>query len=113
MKGHVMTLSLNEYQKRANTTAIYPQATAFPYLATGLASEAGEVAGLVSKGIRGDNAGMVPDAALIKELGDVLWFVAQFATEMDIDLDEIAEKNLAKLEDRQKRGVIRGSGDDR
>ena len=113
MKGHVMTLSLNEYQKRANTTAIYPQATAFPYLATGLASEAGEVAGLVSKGIRGDHMGMVSHVDLMKELGDVLWFVAQFATEMDIDLDEIAEKNLAKLEDRQKRGVIRGSGDDR
>ena len=108
-----MTLSLNEYQKRANTTAIYPQATAFPYLATGLASEAGEVAGLVSKGIRGDHMGMVSHVDLMKELGDVLWFVAQFATEMDIDLDEIAEKNLAKLEDRQKRGVIRGSGDDR
>ena len=93
-----MTLSLNEYQKRANTTAIYPQATAFPYLATGLASEAGEVAGLVSKGIRGDHMGMVSHVDLMKELGDVLWFVAQFATEMDIDLDEIAEKNLAKLE---------------
>ena len=57
--------------------------------------------------------GMVSHVDLMKELGDVLWFVAQFATEMDIDLDEIAEKNLAKLEDRQKRGVIRGSGDDR
>ena len=113
MKGHVMTLSLNEYQKRANTTAIYPQATAFPYLATGLASEAGEVAGLVSKGIRGDHMGMVSHVDLMKELGDVLWFVAQFATEMDIDLDEIAVQNLWKLEDRQKRGVIRGSGDDR
>ena len=108
-----MTLSLNDYQKRAKKTAIYPQATAFPYLATGLASEAGEVAGLISKGIRGDHMGMVSHVDLMKELGDVLWFVAQFATEMDIDLDEIAEKNLAKLEDRQKRGVIRGSGDDR
>mgnify|MGYP004190122499 CR=1 FL=1 len=47
----IMTLSFNNYQKRANTTAQYPQVYAFPYLATGLASEAGEVAGLVSKGI--------------------------------------------------------------
>ena len=108
-----MTLSLNEYQKRANTTAIYPQATAFPYLATGLASEAGEVAGLVSKGIRGDHMGMVSHVDLMKELGDVLWFVAQFATEMDIDLDDIAVQNLWKLEDRQKRGTLRGSGDNR
>ncbi len=108
-----MTLSLNEYQKRANTTAQYPQVYAFPYLATGLESEAGAVAGLISKGIRGDHMGMVPDAALIKELGDVLWFVAQMATELDIEFEEVAEKNLAKLEDRQKRGVIKGSGDNR
>ena len=106
-------MDFNEYQKRANTTAQYPQVYAFPYLATGLASEAGEVAGLISKGIRGDHMGMVPDEPLIKELGDVLWFVAQMATELEVDLEELAERNLAKLEDRQKRGVIKGSGDNR
>ena len=116
-----MTLSLNEYQKRAKATAVYPEAQAFPYLATGLASEAGEVAGLVSKGIRGDKltgnltvfTGKVAYVDLIKELGDVLWFVSQFATELGVDLEEIAEINLAKLGDRQKRGVIKGSGDNR
>ena len=106
-------MTFDEYQKRADKTAIYPPEKGFEYLATGLAAEAGEVAGLISKGIRGDHMGMVPDAALIKELGDVLWFVAQMATELDIEFEEIAEKNLAKLEDRQKRGVIKGSGDNR
>ena len=106
-------MTFDEYQKRADKTAIYPPEKGFEYLATGLAAEAGEVAGLISKGIRGDHMGMVSHVDLMKELGDVLWFVAQFATEMDIDLDEIAVQNLWKLEDRQKRGVIRGSGDDR
>ena len=108
-----MTLSLNDYQKRAKKTAIYPQATAFPYLATGLASEAGEVAGLVSKGIRGDNYGTVPEEELVKELGDVLWFVAQMATELKVDLEYVAETNIKKLTSRAKRGKIKGSGDNR
>ena len=106
-------MTLNEYQKRANTTAQYPQVHAFPYLATGLASEAGEVAGLVSKGIRGDNGGAVPNYELVKELGDVLWFVAQMATELKVDLEYVAETNIKKLTSRAKRGKIKGSGDNR
>ena len=109
----MMTLSFNEYQKRADKTAVYPPEKGFEYLATGIAAEAGEVAGLISKGIRGDNLGMVAEDDLVKEIGDVLWFVAQLASHMDIDLEEVAEKNLAKLEDRQKLGVIKVSGDDR
>ncbi len=52
-------------------------------------------------------------AAMAKELGDVLWYVAQLASELDLDLDEIAEANLEKLLSRQRRGVLSGSGDDR
>ncbi len=48
-----------------------------------------------------------------KELGDVLWYVAQLASELDLDLDEIARENLEKLLSRQQRGVLSGSGDDR
>jgi NTP pyrophosphatase (non-canonical NTP hydrolase) len=48
-----------------------------------------------------------------KELGDVLWYVAQLATELDLDLDEIAQENLDKLRSRQRRGVLSGSGDER
>ena len=50
---------------------------------------------------------------MAKELGDVLWYVAQLATELDLDLDEIAARNLEKLLSRQRRGVLSGSGDDR
>ncbi len=51
--------------------------------------------------------------AMSKELGDVLWYVAQLATELDLDLEEIAQQNLEKLLSRQRRGVLSGSGDDR
>jgi len=48
-----------------------------------------------------------------KELGDVLWYVAQLASELGLELDEIAAQNLEKLFSRQERGVLSGSGDDR
>lgn len=67
------------------------------------------------KAIR-DEDGTVSDerkAAMSKELGDVLWYVAQLATELGLDLDRIAEENLDKLLSRQRRGVLSGSGDDR
>jgi NTP pyrophosphatase (non-canonical NTP hydrolase) len=51
--------------------------------------------------------------ALARELGDVLWYLSQLATEADLDLETIAEDNLEKLLSRQERGVLRGSGDDR
>jgi NTP pyrophosphatase (non-canonical NTP hydrolase) len=47
------------------------------------------------------------------ELGDVLWYVSQLATELNLSLDEIAEANLAKLASRVARDVIAGSGDRR
>ena len=51
--------------------------------------------------------------ALKAELGDVLWYLAQVATELDLTMDEIAEYNIAKLYDRLERGKIRGDGDNR
>jgi NTP pyrophosphatase (non-canonical NTP hydrolase) len=63
-----------------------------------------------------DDAGRVSLArrvALARELGDVLWYVAALASELQLDLDEIAETNLEKLLSRQRRGALTGSGDER
>ncbi|HWX87432.1 MAG TPA: MazG nucleotide pyrophosphohydrolase domain-containing protein, partial [Solirubrobacteraceae bacterium] len=63
-----------------------------------------------------DDGGKISDerrAAMAKELGDVLWYVAQLASELDLSLEEIAKQNLEKLFSRQARGVLSGSGDDR
>jgi NTP pyrophosphatase (non-canonical NTP hydrolase) len=108
-------VELSEYQQLSRRTAEYPREAWLAYPALGLAGEAGEVAEHAKKAIR-DDGGMVTDerrAAMRKELGDVLWYVAQLASELGLELDDIAEANLAKLLSRQRRGVLSGSGDER
>jgi NTP pyrophosphatase (non-canonical NTP hydrolase) len=108
-------VELSDYQQRSRRTAHYPRAAWLTYPALGLAGEAGEVAEHVKKAIRDDGATITPErkAALARELGDVLWYVSQLATELELDLGEIADENLDKLLSRQRRGVLSGSGDDR
>ena len=108
-------MELSEYQRRSRSTAEYPRKAWLAYPALGLAGEAGEVAEHAKKAIR-DDGGKVSDerrSAMAKELGDVLWYLAQLTSELDLDLDQIAEANLEKLLSRQRRGVLSGSGDDR
>jgi NTP pyrophosphatase (non-canonical NTP hydrolase) len=108
-------MDLSEYQRLSRRTAEYPREAWLAYPALGLAGEAGEVAEHAKKAIR-DDGGQVSDerrAAMAKELGDVLWYVAQLASELKLDLNEIAQANLDKLLSRQQRGVLSGSGDDR
>jgi NTP pyrophosphatase (non-canonical NTP hydrolase) len=106
-------MKLDEYQERAGETAIYPDGLNYPIL--GLAGEAGELCNKYKKILRdkGGEADINDMDELAKELGDVLWYVAQIATELDTDLEVVARRNLMKLEDRQNRGVLGGSGDDR
>jgi NTP pyrophosphatase (non-canonical NTP hydrolase) len=51
--------------------------------------------------------------ALKQELGDVLWYLAQICTELNLTLEEVAESNLEKLFSRLERNAIRGDGDTR
>jgi NTP pyrophosphatase (non-canonical NTP hydrolase) len=109
-------MELSEYQAMSRATAVYPNAgDDLLYPTLGLCGEAGEVAEKIKKMVR-DDAGVLTDerrAALSKELGDVLWYLAQIATEADLELDAIAEANIEKLGSRQRRNVLQGSGDDR
>jgi len=109
-------MDFNEYQKKSRKTAIYPDKDSnFVYPTLGLVGEAGEVAEKIKKVIR-DKGGQLDKETkdmLKKELGDVLWYVAQLATELNLSLDEVAEKNIEKLYSRLDRGKIKGSGDDR
>lgn len=104
-------LTLNQYQEHAKTTAKYPQHSAMEYLAMGLCSEAGEVAGKVKKIIRDNASWSAMDLAM--EVGDVLWYVSELCSFLDMELEEVAQMNLEKLADRAKRGAIGGSGDNR
>ena len=109
-------MNLNDYQDRALETAIYPNRGAnFVYPALGLVGEAGEVADKLKKVIR-DNDGVLTDSvrdAVAAECGDVMWYIAVLAAELDYDLNEIAQINIDKLASRQQRGVLSGSGDNR
>lgn len=109
-------MELSDYQALSRRTATYPGAgDNLVYPTLGLAGEAGEVAEKVKKLLR-DDAGVLNDerrAAIAAELGDVLWYVAQVATEAGLELDEVAAANLDKLLSRQQRGVLSGSGDNR
>jgi NTP pyrophosphatase (non-canonical NTP hydrolase) len=109
-------MDFSSYQRRSRETACYPQVGSNPiYPTLGLCGEAGEVADKVKKVLR-DRQGSF-DAAVIDdlrlELGDVLWYLAQLATELGLELQDVAEANLAKLASRAARNVIAGSGDRR
>ena len=108
-------MELAEYQRLSRRTAEYPRQAWLAYPALGLAGEAGEVAEHAKKAIRDDGGEVTPErrAAMSKELGDVLWYVAQLASELELDLEQVAHANLEKLLSRQRRGVLSGSGDDR
>lgn len=110
-------MTFDEYQKRSRVTARYPDLDGQPFIypTLGLAGEAGEVVDKLKKVVRDKNGEITTETQeeLRKELGDVLWYLSQIATELDISLGDIAEANISKLLSRQERGVIGGSGDNR
>lgn len=128
-------MNFNEYQKAAHKTAIYPEVSLerlektnnpavslvntyslkWVYPLLGLANESGEVLGKAKKLLR-DNEGIGSSGvidAIGKELGDVLWYLAETCTVFGLDLQQIAEANIAKLQSRQERGILKGDGDNR
>jgi NTP pyrophosphatase (non-canonical NTP hydrolase) len=109
-------MNFEEYQKKSRKTALYPKiGEGFVYPTMGLAGEAGEVAEKVKKIFRDKNGVVDEDTknTIKKELGDVLWYVSQIATEFNLSLDEIAEENIEKLYSRMERGTLNGDGDNR
>ena len=117
-------MELNEYQKKALETAVYPSEYKVIYPALGMNGEAGEVADKVKKTIRDTivlkNAItgeiILPDEKrkeLAKEVGYVLWYVATMANDIGYSLEEIGKMNIEKLQSRKERGVLGGNGDNR
>jgi len=81
------------------------------YYALGLMGEAGEVAEKVKKIYRDKLP--VDKVAIAREIGDVLWYAARLADVLGVSFDEVAQLNITKLVDREMRGVLHGSGDNR
>jgi NTP pyrophosphatase (non-canonical NTP hydrolase) len=118
-------MDMNEYQKKAKSTAVYPRRyyqsedsvlgidTGIMYNALNLASEAGEVAGKIGKAIRKDQPVDFFMDDIVDEIGDTLYHVAMLAYELGYSLEHIAQRNVDKLADRMQRNVIIGEGDKR
>jgi len=106
----------DKYENLAGQTAIFPKEKALEYLALGMTSEAGEVAGKVKKLIRDgeDKEGFeMKKLAIAAEIGDVIWYCAMMAKEVGVPLNDIMKENLKKLHGRKERGTLSGSGDER
>lgn len=101
-------MNMNDYSRRAMTFAKY-QNEWYPFFA--LCEEVGELHGKIAKELRGDK--YIPKEEKLKELGDILWQLNACCIQMGSTLEEVAEINLAKLEDRAERGVLKGEGDNR
>ena len=114
-------MNINEYQLKAHSFADYPTPVTrtancnYCYPVMGLAEEAGEVAGKYAKAVRDCNGEIDYERkeAIIKELGDVTWFVAELCTLLNVSMEEVMQKNIDKLTSRGERNVLHGSGDDR
>lgn len=109
-------MNFDDYQKKSRETAIYPNlGNNFIYPVLGLVGEAGEVAEKVKKVLR-DKGGKLDEETkeeIVKELGDVLWYISNLATELGLSLQVTAEKNIEKLQSRKQRETLHGSGDNR
>lgn len=85
------------------------------YCTLGLLGEAGEIAEKIKKIIRDKNCeiDINDQSLLIKEQGDVLWYVGASARELNSSIEYVADQNIEKLQSRKQRGVLNGSGDNR
>jgi NTP pyrophosphatase (non-canonical NTP hydrolase) len=108
-------VNFTTYQLLAHPRILLPEEIRLSVFALGLTEEAGEVAGKVKKLYR-DKNGIVDDEfikAVAKELSDVLFYVRGVGECLGLTLEEIAQIGIDKLDDREKRGVLQGEGDDR
>lgn len=106
----------DRYQKECKKTALYPKVgKKFVYPLLGLLGETGEVSEKIKKLFRDDGGRLTKErkAEIVKELGDVLWYLAQLSTELGIKFSEVASGNLQKLSSRKTRGQLHGDGDNR
>jgi NTP pyrophosphatase (non-canonical NTP hydrolase) len=115
-------MTFEEYHQLIADTANYPGVGFnLVYPALGLAGEAGEASEKVKKLWRDHGVTSrleleregLDNAAIIKELGDVLWYVDALATELGVTLEHVARVNTEKLISRLNRGTLAGQGDER
>jgi len=107
----LIAFDFDDYQDRVNELMLTTGDKRLMENTLGLVGETGEIAEKIKKHIRDGNS--LDTADMTKELGDALFYLAGLAYHLGISLSDIANGNLEKLYDRQKRGVLQGSGDNR
>ena len=113
-------MEFNEYQRECRKTDVGTSAQdclepGWLYYALGIAGETGELMEKIKKLFR-DKDGVIDfefKEAVIKEMGDVQWYMARLADWFGIDFDVVAVANVEKLQSRKKRNKLHGDGDDR
>jgi NTP pyrophosphatase (non-canonical NTP hydrolase) len=98
-------MDLGDYQKESRKTVSYPYVGSnYIYPALGLAGEAGEMLNQVKKIVRDDGSQLTEERKQLiqSEMGDMLWYLAQLATELEVDLNEVANENLKKTKEIYK-----------
>ncbi len=108
-------MDFSEFQALAARTANYPKDIELLYLGLAINGEAGEIAEAIKKTYRDDGGQLTIERRvdLIKELGDVLWYLSAMCDALAVSLDYVAQANIVKLQDRERRGVLHGDGDNR
>lgn len=104
-------MDFKTYEEFVKGMKVFPEKHAIVYPALGMMGEAGEVSEKVKKWLRGDRELDKPE--LVKEIGDVLWYITALADDLGYTLTNVAEMNIEKLSSRKERGVLKGSGDNR
>ena len=107
-------MNFNEYQKVAKSfdfSGNLSREEKIVIWALGVAGEGGEVADHIKKALRGDCSLKEKKEDVLKEMGDVLWYLALLAKAYDTTLEDVAHINISKLASRNERKVMRGSGD--
>lgn len=111
-------MEFNEYQQKTKLTDLGTSAQdvlspGWLYYALGVSGETGELTEKIKKLFR-DKKGVVDSEfkeQIIKEGGDVLWYLARLFDNFGITFDEVAKTNITKLLDRMERGKLHGDGD--
>jgi len=108
-------MTFSEYQNFTKTTSIYKGEKKWIPLTLGLVGESGEVAEKVKKILRDKNGEISEETKndLIREIGDVLWYISELSRELAFPLEDVAKINMEKLQSRKDRNKLHGEGDNR
>jgi len=110
-----MTTSSIDYQRYIKKFDKYPIDISLLTYGLGLGGESGEVQEKIKKLYR-DKGGMVDEEfkhGMVKEIGDVLWYLAMLCNKLGVTLEDCMIANMNKLDVREEKNLIHGDGDDR